>query len=311
MKEKETAIQVRHLTRDFGEKRGIFDFTFDVKRGEVFSVMGTNGSGKTTTIRHMMGFLRSDPGTVTIEGRDAWQDAAELKKIIGYVPGQIDFPDVGSGKSFLKIQAEMAGIRDFTRMNDLIDRFGIDISAPLRRMSKGMKQKMALVTAFMEDADLYLLDEPSTGLDPLMRDTLIDLINEEKRNGKTVFMSTHIFKEIEDTSETVMFIQDGHILKILPRRYFTENPHEIYDVSFAEARDFFRYVQKPRDLAGKPLSARIETARPEYREVSVLVPLRAVNTFLRDLSHYHISSFSSQPYSLESYYTKRIESQEA
>lgn len=210
-------IRTTGLTKDYKKGKGIFDFQFSVQQGEVFGLVGTNGSGKTTTIRHMMGFIKGDSGNVKIKGMDSWKNSAKLKKIIGYVPGQIDFPDVGTGTAFLKIQSNFLGMKDLTFMNELIDRFKIDITAPLKTMSKGMKQKMALVAAFMSEPDIYLLDEPSTGLDPLMRDTLIELILEQKAKGKTIFMSSRIFKELEDTCDTVLFIKNGHIINQVGR----------------------------------------------------------------------------------------------
>ena len=111
------AIEVNHLTKDYGKGRGVFDFDFKVKEGEVYGLVGTNGSGKTTTIRHMMGFLKGDNGTVSVNGLDAWSKAAEIKKFVGYVPGQIDFPDVGSGTAFLKIQAQLKGMKESFEAN--------------------------------------------------------------------------------------------------------------------------------------------------------------------------------------------------
>lgn len=306
----ENAIEVRGLTKDYGQGRGVFDAAFDVRRGEVTAIMGANGAGKTTTIRHMMGFLKGQAGRVTIEGMDAWRDAADIKRITGYVPGQIDFPDVGSGTNFLRLQADMMGLRDMSEANALIDRFAIDITAPLRRMSKGMKQKMALVVAFMGDADIYLLDEPSTGLDPLMRDALIDLINEKKRQGKTVFMSSHVFKEIADTADTVLFIDHGRITGQVDRSQFTRDPRETYAIRFATEDDYRRYLSDSRDIGGKPAINRIEDAIPEARAVRICIPAHAVNAFMGDLAGYGVAGFSSEPYSLEKYYTTVIEKSE-
>ena len=202
-------IKIDHMTKDYGKGRGIFDFNFSINEGEIFGLVGTNGSGKTTTLRHLMGFLAPDSGSCEIGGLNCRKRSAEIMKKVGYVPGEIDFPDVGSGTTFLKIQAQYLGITDMKYTEELIDRFKIDTSAPLKRMSKGMKQKMALVAAFMAKPQILLLDEPSTGLDPLMRDTLIELILEQKRRGATVLMSSHIFKELEDTCDRVTFIHNG------------------------------------------------------------------------------------------------------
>lgn len=187
----EKIINISNLTKDYGQGRGIFDFSFDVKRGEVFGLVGSNGSGKTTTIRNMMGFIKPQHGTITINGNESWKDAYEIKKTVGYIPGQIDFPDVGTGTDFLKIQADFLGISNLSYMNTLIDMFKLDTDASLKRMSKGMKQKTAIVAAFMAQPDIMILDEPSTGLDPMMRDQLIELILAQKKQGKTFFLSSH------------------------------------------------------------------------------------------------------------------------
>ncbi|MDE7182090.1 MAG: ATP-binding cassette domain-containing protein [Clostridia bacterium] len=296
------AIEVKNLTKDYGKGRGIFDFTFDVKEGEVFGLVGTNGSGKTTTIRHIMGFLKGDKGTVTVRGLDAYKNAAEVKKLVGYVPGQIDFPDVGSGVSFLKIQADLLGLKDFTYMNGLIDRLKIDVTAPLRRMSKGMKQKMALVAAFMAQPDIYLLDEPSTGLDPLMRDVMIDMINEQKAQGKTVFMSSHVFKELEDTCDAVMFIHDGKIINTVRRSDFAADPHETYIITFRNKSDLKSFAAK----TGETVTGTDENTL----KLNVNVAVKRINGFLKELSAFPIAGLSHENYSLEKYYMNNIETSE-
>lgn len=299
-------IEVKNLTKDYGSGKGIFDFTFDVREGEVFGLVGTNGSGKTTAIRHMMGFLKGDSGSVSVSGMDAWRQSAQVKKLIGYVPGQIDFPDVGSGASFLKIQAELTGLKDFTYMNSLIDRLKIDITAPLRRMSKGMKQKMALVAAFMAQPQIYLLDEPSTGLDPLMRDVMVEIILEQKAQGKTVFMSSHVFKELEDTCDSVMFIHGGKIVNTVNRSQYESDPHELYEIAFSSAAEFEKYAAAERSAFGAVKVA--ENA--ERGAVTVNVPVAQTNAFIRDLAGYGIAGFSHAAYSLEKYYSDKIENTE-
>ena len=304
------AIEVNHLTKDYGKGRGVFDFDFKVKEGEVYGLVGTNGSGKTTTIRHMMGFLKGDNGTVSVNGLDAWSKAAEIKKFVGYVPGQIDFPDVGSGTAFLKIQAQLKGMKEFTYMNSLIDRLKIDITAPLRRMSKGMKQKMALVAAFINEPQIYILDEPSTGLDPLMRDTMVEIINEQKAKGKTVFMSSHVFKELEDTCDSILFIHNGKTVNFVDRAMFSGDPHETYAITFRDNGDFKKYASSVVPIAEKPLCDRIAEKIPEKNVIKIIVPMRDINGFLKDLSGYEIAGLSHEIYSLEKYYTTKIETAE-
>ncbi|MCD7713253.1 MAG: ABC transporter ATP-binding protein, partial [Firmicutes bacterium] len=145
----ENIISVQNLTKDYGYNRGVFDVSLDIEKGEVFGYLGTNGSGKTTTIRHMMGFLKPDSGNVVVNGLDPWKNAPEVMRNVSYIPGEIAFPDVKTGTDFFKVQAEFLGVRDFTYMNYLIDKLGLDPSANLKRMSKGMKQKTAIVAALM------------------------------------------------------------------------------------------------------------------------------------------------------------------
>ena len=165
----------------------------------MFGFVGTNGAGKTTTIRHLMGFLKPQSGSATINGLDCWKDSAEIKKWIGYIPGEIAFPDAPTGTDFLKKQAELLGLKDMSYADSIIKKLQLDPTAKLKRMSKGMKQKTAIVAAFMADPDILILDEPTTGLDPLMRKEFISILDEEKKKGKTILMSSHMFDEVEQS----------------------------------------------------------------------------------------------------------------
>jgi ABC-2 type transport system ATP-binding protein len=152
-------INVRNLTKDYGNGKGIFDINLEIEKGEIFGYAGTNDSGKTTTIRHIMGFLNPDKGNAFVHGKDSWKDAYAIKKLVGYVPGEIAFPDIDTGSRFLKIQAELLGVKNMGYTNELIKKLQLDTSANLKRMSKGMKQKTAIVAAFMSDPEILILDE--------------------------------------------------------------------------------------------------------------------------------------------------------
>ncbi len=297
----ENIINIKNLTKDYGGDKGIFDFSFDIRRGEVFGFVGTNGSGKTTTIRNMMGFLKPDKGTVTINGLDSWKDAKEIKKKVGYIPGQIDFPDVGTGTNFLKIQADFLGIKDLTYMNELIDMFKLDTDASLKRMSKGMKQKTAIVAAFMSEPDILILDEPSTGLDPMMRDKLIELILKQKEKGSTVFMSSHIFKELEDTCDRVGFISSGKMLHIVEIGKYTDSIGKLYKIGFAEEVEYQNFLQS---------EYKITKRNDKYCHLALEIGDSDINKLFKNLSEYDIRYINYQPYTLEWYYTNIIQNQE-
>lgn len=209
------AIKVENLTKDYGKQRGVFGLNFEVGKGEVVGFVGTNGSGKTTTIRTMMGFVNPDSGAVIINGRDSIKDSTELKSDIAYIPGEIQFPTFRSADAFFDYQAKYFGLKDKVRRNELISDLKLDSSVNPRKMSKGMKQKTAIVASLMDEKEILILDEPTTGLDPIMRESFIELIKSEKARGKTVFMSSHIFEEIEEVCDRVVIIHDGKIVAIL------------------------------------------------------------------------------------------------
>ncbi|ACI30308.1 cereulide export ABC transporter permease ATP-binding protein CesC [Bacillus paranthracis] len=206
-------IKIEGLTKEFGNGKGIFDVTFEVKQGEVFGFLGPNGAGKSTTIRHLMGFIKPSKGAATINGFDCWKEADQVKKHVGYLPGEIAFPEEMTAYDFIRLIAGMKGMSDLGRAEEFIEKFQLDMRVHIKKMSKGMKQKLAIVAAFLHDPDILILDEPSTGLDPLMQNILVDFILEEKKCGKTILISSHIFDEIKDTADTICIIKNGKIVE--------------------------------------------------------------------------------------------------
>ncbi len=292
-------ISVSNMTKDYGEGRGIFGFDFSVREGEVFGLVGTNGSGKTTTLRHLMGFLRPDSGSCTIMGMDCRKEAGKIMKHIGYVPGEIDFPDVGSGTSFLKIQAQFLGLKDREYIGRLANMFKLDTDAPLKRMSKGMKQKTALVAAFMSHPDILLLDEPSTGLDPLMRDTLIELILSEKKRGATILMSSHIFKELDDTADRVLFIDSGKQLDLVDRQLLSKEGQMIYRLGFKTSDDLDTFINDT--------SLSVLHMNEKYLHIDATVQNNGLEKLISEASRYDLRYMRARPFSLENYYSDILE----
>ena len=290
-------ISVKNLTKDFGGGRGIFDISFDIPRGATFGYCGTNGSGKTTTIRHIMGFLKPDQGTVTVNGLDAWKNSEEIKKYIGYVPGEIAFPGVNDGSTFLKIQAEMLGIKDMSKAEQVINMLQLDPTANLKRMSKGMKQKTALVAAFMPQPDILILDEPTTGLDPLMRKAFVDLIKEEKAKGTTIFMSNHMFDELEETRDYVAFIKDGKIIDIADMKEIHSRPFREYEISFFDKDDFLSAD-----------TSQVEVLEKNVKELKLIVRIDLYKTdgMIRELRKHNIKSIVERQYTLEKYFLEHV-----
>jgi ABC-2 type transport system ATP-binding protein len=202
------------LTKTYKNGKGIFDLDFEVKDCQVFGYLGPNGAGKTTTIRNLLGFMTPDKGGAFIDGMDCRKEADKIQKNLGYLPGEIAFLDNMKGKDFLRFMSEMRGKNGDVRKDELLERFPFDTNTSIRKMSKGTKQKLGIVTAFMHDPQVLILDEPTSGLDPLMQNAFVELILDEKKRGKTIFMSSHVFDEVDRTCDRVGIIADGRIAAI-------------------------------------------------------------------------------------------------
>ena len=208
-------IAVKDATLKYANGKGIFDLNFNVKKGETFGYMGPNGAGKTTTIRMLMGFSRPNKGSANIAGLDCTKQAASIQKDLGYIPGEISFFEGMRITEFLNFMTHLRGMknRENQKLRELlIERFELDTRGKIESLSKGMKQKLAIVTAFMHDPDILILDEPTSGLDPLMQTRFIDLLLAEKKRGKTILMSSHKFDEIERTCDRVGVIKEGRMI---------------------------------------------------------------------------------------------------
>lgn len=205
-------IQVNNCSLQYSSGKGVFDLNFEVKKGQVIGYLGPNGAGKTTTIRSLMGFIKPDKGNATINGLDTFDQAPEIMKKLGYLPGEIAFMDGMTGEEYLNYLAEVRGLKDLTRQKELIEMFEFSPKGNIRKYSKGMKQKLGIVAAFMHDPEVLILDEPTSGLDPLMQNRFVELIQQEKKRGKTILMSSHMFEEVERTCDSVLIIKDGRIV---------------------------------------------------------------------------------------------------
>ncbi|KOS62117.1 ATP-binding cassette domain-containing protein [Lysinibacillus agricola] len=281
-------IELQNVTKDYGDSRGIFNINLSIESGEAFGFAGTNGAGKTTTIRHLMGFLKPNTGTVKIKNLDAWHNAAEIKQWVGYIPGEIAFPDVKTGWEFIHQQAELLKLTDLSYANQIIERLQLDPSANIKRMSKGMKQKTAIVVALMANAPILILDEPTTGLDPLMRAEFIQIIKEEKAKGKTIFMSSHMFEEIEETCDKVAMIKEGKIITIKSISTITSNENQQFIIEFSNEQECTRFIQE-----------KIDSVAISNTTVSVNVENNTLNKFLAVLSTYQFDNLTEQKHTLQ------------
>ena len=209
-----SVIEIENLVRDYGDGKGVFDISFHVDQGEAFGFLGPNGAGKTTTIRHLMGFLKPKSGKCTIDGLDCWSERDKVQARLGYIPGEISFFDDMTGTEFLKFIAQYRKISTQSRKEELLERFELDPKSKIKKMSKGTKQKLGIAAAFMHDPDILILDEPTSGLDPLMQSRFVSFVAEEKKHGKTVLMSSHMFEEVERTCDRIGIIRKGRMIAV-------------------------------------------------------------------------------------------------
>ncbi len=293
----DNVIEVTSLTKDYGEGRGIFDISFTLKKGETLGFVGANGAGKTTTIRNIMGFLKPDNGNVKILGLEAWNEAEKTKKYIGYVPGEIAFPDLKTGTEFIKSQAELLGLKDLTFANEIIEKLQLDPSAGLKRMSKGMKQKTAIVVALMNDPEIIILDEPTTGLDPLMRVAFLDLIEKEKAKGKSIIISSHLYEELEKICDRVALIDKGRIVNITEMREIKERNNSDFKIEFNNKKDFKDFSK---------LEYNIIRTQSEFNQVTINIEKEKIPNLFKDLSLFDVKFISEIKYSLEQHFKNII-----
>jgi len=227
-------IETEKLTKSYGDKRGITNVSFSVEEGEVFGFLGPNGAGKTTTIRVLMALLRADSGTARIAGKDCWQDSVEIKRFIGYVPGEPSLDPNLTGRQILEYFAHLRGGVDEAYLKQLIDRLDLDVSRKFRQYSTGNKRKVVLIQAFMHRPRVLILDEPTSGLDPLNQQEFDGMVREARNEGRTVFLSSHVLSEVEKTCTRVGIIRDGAIVKIGGVHELTDIKRYEITISFAK-----------------------------------------------------------------------------
>lgn len=285
-------IEASGLSMTYKGGKGVFGLSFSVRRGEAFGYLGPNGSGKTTTIRLLMGFMRPTAGTCSISGMDCWKDAARIKESLGFLPGEISLFDEMSGASFLRFLMEMRGRRDMGRAMELASMLNLDTKQSIRRMSKGTKQKIAIVAAFMHDPDTYILDEPTSGLDPLMQSMFIDLVLEEKKRGKTFLMSSHNFEEVDRTCDRAAILKEGRLAAI----------EEIAKLKAEQRSSYIVLFNDPAEL-GRLASLGVEIASSRHNQAEIVVG-NDYNALLRALAQCDIRGLYPGTKSLEDAFLK-------
>jgi ABC-2 type transport system ATP-binding protein len=282
-----SAISVSGLVKTFGPTRALDGLDLSVATGEVHGFLGPNGSGKTTTIRVLLGLLRADGGSATLLDGDPWHDAVALHRRLAYVPGDVNlWPNLSGGEA-IDLLGRLRGGVDPQRRKDLLDRFDLDPRKKARTYSKGNRQKVALVAALASDVELLILDEPTSGLDPLMEAVFQDCIDEWKDEGRTVLLSSHILAEVEALCDRVSIIRLGRTVEtgtLSDLRHLTRT-----SIS----------VETERPVSGLDGMAGVHALRVEGNRAHFDVDTPQLDGALGRLTEFGVRSLTSQPPTLE------------
>lgn len=289
-------IEVNHLTKKFGDFYSIQNVHLQIPKGEVFGFLGPNGAGKSTTIRHLMGFLQPTEGSCFINGLNCREASATIQQVVGYLPGEIAFIDKMTGKQFIHFIAKLRGMYDYTHAEELMHFFELDASGLIKKMSKGMKQKVGLVCAFMHHPKIVILDEPTSGLDPLMQTKFIEFILAEKDKGTTIFMSSHMIEEVEKTCDRVAIINAGKIVATETITDLKKRKSKKYMLEFQDEQELTRFLDEEYVLE------RISSTKVM---ITIMGDLQA---FLHTLSNYKIIDLDVISQSLEDIFMHYYES---
>ena len=286
-------IEVNNLTKDYDHGRGIYDVSFEVNKGETLGFLGPNGAGKSTTMRHLMGFAAPQKGNAKILGMDCRKEYAKILKSVGYLPGEVAIPEGLNGNGFIDMMQGLRKAKNPERIKKLSEIFEIDLQQNVKRMSIGEKRKLAVIAAFMNDPEILLLDEPTSGLDPVMQEKFIEFIKEEKKRGKTILLSSHMFAEVEALCDRIAIIKDGRIVSIVEAAEVKHGLRKIVEITFTGKEDYIRFLNEKFEF---------EQMNEELLKVDIVMEDGDVNRFLAAIVNYSVAVFVENPVTLEEYF---------
>ena len=292
---REVIINVENLTKDYGFGRGVFNVSIKVHKGECYGYLGPNGAGKSTTIRHIMGFAKPTVGKVQIFGIDSFGHTDQILAKVGYLPGEPAIPAGLDGWGFIKMMQGMRGDVNEERLNYLLDLFKFNPAMPVKQMSLGEKRKLAVVAAFMNDPDVLVLDEPTSGLDPVMQKVFIKFIIDEKKRGKTILLSSHIFSEVDATCDTISIIKDGHHVSTFNADELKANQTRTFILHFASKEDMKDFLDNKNKFT-------CNYSNEDILLAVISFPPDKYNEFFRSLKGTKITQFEEKPFTLQDYF---------
>jgi len=283
-------IETFGLSKTYGDGvRALVDLQLQVERGEVFGYLGPNGAGKSTTIRLLLGLIRPTSGRASLLGCDAWSDGVSARAEAGYLPGDLRLADRLTGLEQLESLARLRGKVDERLRDELCERLGVVLDRPIRHLSKGNRQKLGLVQAFMHRPPLVVLDEPTAGLDPLLQGEVRALLRETAEDGRTVFLSSHSLDEVEHVADRVGILRGGRLIDVDAVDTLRERSLRHVTVTFAE----------PLDGAGLAGIDGVRVTGVEGAVVRLSAPETALDALVKAVAEHDVVDFVSQPADLE------------
>ena len=247
------AIHTLGLTKHYGKVEALVDLNLDIVRGEIFGFLGPNGAGKTTTIRTLMDEIRPTAGTATIAGLDTHNDSVEIRNHIGYIPGDLAMYPNLTGKDTLTYFSNLRGGVDWTHVEDLAARLEADLSKKIGDLSTGNRQKVGIIQAFMNKPQVYMMDEPSAGLDPLVQREFQGMMKEAAADGATIFLSSHTLSEVQRVADRVGIIRNGHLVAVEGVQALRSKAIRRVDLYFEGTVDasVFEHIDGVRDVESR------------------------------------------------------------
>ena len=239
------AIATSGLSKDFGSGRGLFGLDLEVREGEVFGFLGPNGAGKSTTMRLLLDLIRPTSGSARMLGLDTITDSLEIRRRVGFLPGDFALYPKLTGRAMLDYLAELRGGVDPRVRDSLVERFGADIDRPIRHLSTGNRQKIGLVQAFMHEPELLILDEPIAGLDPLVQQSFHALLGEVSAEGRTVFLSSHTLSEVERVTDRLAILREGRLVVVDSLENLRKVAVQRLEIEFGEPIDVAEFRALP------------------------------------------------------------------
>ncbi len=289
-------IEVKNLTKNYGHGRGVFDVSFSIDEGEVFGFLGPNGAGKSTTIRHLMGFSRPDSGETKILGQESFDHLDKFMAKVGYLPGEIALPSGLTGWQFIDMMKKLKDVKDDARIRYLLDYFEFNPIGETKKMSLGDKRKLAIIAAFLNDADILILDEPTSGLDFEMQQKFIEFVRQEKKRGKTILLSSHIFSEIEATCDRIAIIKEGKIVSQFDASMIKHNNEKVYSIDFENLKD--------KEECKNCLNFDCKIVSEEEKNLTLALSDENINSLIKALTKRKLTDFRHLKESLEDYFMK-------